>query len=150
MHNLGLIVWLIIVAFGVISSIRKNAQRAQAQRAAAPQRADAPQRVMPQPPPRPVPVAVPRPAPAMAAFAMPPVDAPQPPPRPVAPLPRKPAAPLPDSLLHEPAIRTSPIRGMFGGSATLVRAIVAAEVLGPPKAFQEQTIWSPRHSEPSI
>ncbi|MGB6063044.1 MAG: hypothetical protein WBG27_15185, partial [Candidatus Aquilonibacter sp.] len=54
-----------------------------------------------------------------------------------------------EALFHAP-IRTSPIRGMFGGSATLVRAIVAAEVLGPPKAFQEQTIWSPRHSEPSI
>ncbi|MGB6986209.1 MAG: hypothetical protein WBD74_09590, partial [Candidatus Aquilonibacter sp.] len=47
-------------------------------------------------------------------------------------------------------VGTSPIRGMFGGGATLVRAIVAAEVLGPPKALQEKTIWSPRHSEPSI
>ena len=144
MHNLGLIVWLIIVAFGVISSIRKNAQRAQAQRAAPPQRA------MPQPPPRPVPAPVPRTPLAMAAFAMPPVDAPQPPPRPVAPPAPKPAPPIPFTPLHVPSIRTSPIRGMFGGSATLVRAIVAAEVLGPPKAFQEQTIWSPRHSEPSI
>ncbi len=144
MHNLGLIVWLIIVAFGVISSIRKNAQRAQAQRAATPQR------VMPQPPPRPAPVLVPQPAPSLAAFAMPPVDAPSPPPRPVAPPVPKAPPPLPFTPLHEPAIRTSPIRGMFGGSATLVRAIVAAEVLGPPKAFQEQTIWSPRHSEPSI
>jgi hypothetical protein len=144
MHNLGLIVWLIIIAFGVISSIRKSAQRAQAQRAAAPQR------VMPQPPPRPAPVLVPQPAPSLAAFAMPPVDAPQPPPRPVAPPRPRPKEPPPlEALFHAP-IRTSPIRGMFGGSATLVRAIVAAEVLGPPKAFQEQTIWSPRHSEPSI
>ncbi|MGA8841322.1 MAG: hypothetical protein WB491_12625, partial [Candidatus Aquilonibacter sp.] len=71
-------------------------------------------------------------------------------PRPVAPPVPKAPPPLPFTPLHEPAIRTSPIRGMFGGSATLVRAIVAAEVLGPPKAFQEQTIWSPRHSEPSI
>jgi hypothetical protein len=147
MHNLGLIVWLIIVAFGVISSIRKNAQRAQAQRAPAPQPA------RPQPPPRPVPVPVPRPP--LAGFVMPPVDAPAPP-RPVstlrqvAPPPPKPPPPIPFTPLHEPPIRTSPIRGMFGGSATLVRAIVAAEVLGPPKAFQEQTIWSPRHSEPSI
>ena len=147
MHNLGLIVWLIIVAFGVISSIRKNAQRAQARRAVAPQP------VMSQSAPSPVPAPAPRPPVAMAAFAMPPVDAPQPPPRPVASPVPKPAPkppPLPFTPLHEPLIRTSPIRGMFGGSATLVRAIVAAEVLGPPKAFQEQTIWSPRHSEPSI
>jgi hypothetical protein len=47
-------------------------------------------------------------------------------------------------------VGTSPIRGMFGGSATLVRAIVAAEVLGQPISMQERTIWSPRHSEPSI
>jgi hypothetical protein len=146
MHNIGLIIWLIIVAFGVISSIRKNVQRAQAQRAAA---APPPlQQRQPQPPQQ-------QPAPAQrlvtAAFTMPPVDTP-PPPRPVAPpKPRPPAPQAPLSLTPEhPRIGTSPIRGMFGGSATLVRAIVAAEVLGQPKAFQEQTIWSPRHSEPSI
>jgi hypothetical protein len=50
----------------------------------------------------------------------------------------------------EPHVGTSPVRGMFGGSTALVRAIVAAEVLGAPKALQEQSIWSPRHSEPLI
>ncbi len=146
MHNIGLIIWLIIVAFGVISSIRKNVARARSQRAAAPQAA------VQQPQPRPQPQPVPPPRLVTAAFAMPPVVEAPPPPRPVAPpKPRPPApAPVPEyTLVHAP-IRTSPIRGMFGGSATLVRAIVAAEVLGPPKAFQEQTIWSPRHSEPSI
>jgi hypothetical protein len=155
MHNIGLIIWLIIVAFGVISSIRKNVQRAQAQRAAA---APSPlQQRQPQPPQQrqPQPPQQQQPAPAQrsvtAAFTMPPVDTP-PPPRPVAPpKPRPPVPQAPLSLTPEhPRIGTSPIRGMFGGSATLVRAIVAAEVLGQPKAFQEQTIWSPRHSEPSI
>ncbi len=151
MHNVGLIIWLIIVAFGVISSIRKNVQRAQAQRAAAPQAAVQPSQSQPQPRPQPT---QPQPAPprlVTTAFAMPPVD-PPPPPRPVPPPKPKPLAPqVPLTLAPEhPRIRTSPIRGMFGGSATLVRAIVAAEVLGQPKAFQEQTIWSPRHSEPSI
>jgi hypothetical protein len=147
MHNVGLIIWLIIVAFGVISSIRKNVQRAQAQRAAAPQAAVQPSQPRPQPPqPQPAPPRL-----VTTAFAMPPVD-PPPPPRPVpAPKPKPLAPQVPLTLAPEhPRIGTSPIRGMFGGSATLVRAIVAAEVLGQPKAFQEQTIWSPRHSEPSI
>lgn len=40
--------------------------------------------------------------------------------------------------------------GMFKKKNAFVRAIVAAEVLGKPKALQEQSIWSPRYSEPSI
>ncbi|HTC30101.1 MAG TPA: hypothetical protein VK702_05195 [Candidatus Acidoferrum sp.] len=143
MHDIGSIIWIAIVLIGVVSSIRKNMQRARAQRAPAPQQM-AVQR--PAPPPPPPPVSAPRYA--ATAFAMPPVD---PPPRPVPPPPVA-AAPAPASFAFAPAARigTSPIRGMFGGGATLIRAIVAAEVLGPPKAFQEQTIWSPRHSEPSI
>jgi hypothetical protein len=139
MHDLGAIIWLAIVLIGVISSIRRNIKRSRAQS------------VQQQPPPAPAPP----PRSVLAGFAMPPVDAPPPPrpvstPRPVSP--PKPAAPQPVFPVIEPRVPvgTSPIRGMFGGGATLVRAIVAAEVLGPPKAFQEQTIWSPRHSEPSI
>jgi len=151
LHDLGGIIWVIVVLLGVISSIRKNAQRA---------RSNAPARAP-----------VPRPQPRQAtvhaqAFAMPPVVAPPPvttppvaaPPIAVAapPIPVRvpPAVPLAASLPLVVPVRqrigTSPIRGMFGGSATLVRAIVAAEVLGPPKSMQEQSIWSPRHSEPSI
>jgi hypothetical protein len=64
-----------------------------------------------------------------------------------------PILPPPPPVLS-PSVRavdgTGAVRGMFEGPATLVRAIVAAEVLGPPKSLQEQSIWSPRHSEPSI
>jgi hypothetical protein len=142
MHDIGPIIWIVIVLIGVVSSIRKNMQRARAQQAPASQQMATQQRAPSAPPP----VAAPR---FMAsAFSMPPVDAPRPP----RPVPAPPVAPAPVSYSFAPAVRvgTNPIRGMFGGGATLVRAIVAAEVLGPPKAFQEQTIWSPRHSEPSI
>jgi hypothetical protein len=150
MHDLGGLVWILIVAIAVFSSIRKNVRRVRnAQQTQA--------RPMPQmQPPAPPPVAAPavQLAPsrlAMAGFAMPPID----------PLPAPPtaspktvvapaAAPRPTPFPMPAPVGTSPIRGMFGGSATLVRAIVAAEVLGPPKALQENTIWSPRHSEPSI
>lgn len=44
---------------------------------------------------------------------------------------------------------TLPLRGMFARE-NLARAFIAAQVFGPPKALQEQSIWSPRHSEPSI
>jgi hypothetical protein len=148
MHDLGAIIWLAIVLIGVISSIRRNIKRSRAQNA--PQ-----QPAMQQQPPMASPPPVPAPRSVLAGLAMPPVDAPPPPrpvstPRPVSP--PKPAAPQPVFPVIESRapVGTSPIRGMFGGGATLVRAIVAAEVLGPPKAFQEQTIWSPRHSEPSI
>lgn len=44
---------------------------------------------------------------------------------------------------------TPVFRGMFQRE-NLVRAVIAAEVLGPPRALQEHSIWSPRHSEASI
>src|SRR5271170_1620671 len=131
MHDLGGIVWIIIVAIAVFSSIRRNVARSRAARTPAAPPAPVPavqiaRTVQPAQPSRS----------AMAGFAMPPVDVP-PPVAPPAPAPRTPFVPMPTP------VGTSPIRGMFGGSATLVRAIVAAEVLGPPKALQENTSWSP-------
>jgi predicted lipid-binding transport protein (Tim44 family) len=142
MHDLGAIIWLILVLIGVISSVRKNARRAAQQRSAGPP----PRSAMAQ-------------AVLAQAFAAPPAIVPPPVPAPaVTPAPAPAAAPVataraPVSDAHATPlgpVGTSPIRGMFEGPATLVRAIVAAEVLGPPKSMQEQTIWSPRHSEPSI
>jgi hypothetical protein len=138
-HDIGAIIWIIIVAIAVISSMRRNVQRARAAQAARTRQTQPVQQQ--QPPPPPVAVQAVQRSPsrsAMAGFAMPPLDAPA-----VAPPPR-----MPPPVAAR--VGTSPIRGMFGGGATLVRAIVAAEVLGPPKALQENTIWSPRHSEPSI
>ena len=68
-------------------------------------------------------------------------------------------APVADHLVPDPdhafrSVRsrqdgTLPLRGMFARE-NLARAFIAAQVFGPPKALQEQSIWSPRHSEPSI
>jgi hypothetical protein len=44
---------------------------------------------------------------------------------------------------------TKPLRGMFD-KENLARAFIAAQVFGKPKALQEQSIWSPPHSDPSI
>jgi len=133
MKDIGGLIWVIIVVIGVISSIVKNAKKAAAQREAA----------------------RPRMAPAPQTAMMPPVLAPT---APVSPPPvrRVQTQPAPPRAVHIPlenlarAGTSSPIRGMFGSGAALVRAIVAAEVLGPPKSQQERSIWSPRHSDPSI
>jgi hypothetical protein len=140
-HDLGTLVWVILVVIGVISSMVKNARKMTRQPAGASPSA------RPAPPPVAAPPPVPAPRPVHAqAFAMPPVIPPNPVPAPsAASTTRREPQPI---AVH--AVGTSPIRGMFEGPATLVRAIVAAEVLGPPKSMQEQSIWSPRHSEPSI
>jgi hypothetical protein len=124
--DVGLVVWLIFLAIGLVSGMRRRMRAGSAQ-----------------PLPQAVPVQpfVPQPV-APPPVAAPPVRAaPTPVPQPPA------AAPVFPGTAPS---GTSPIRGMFSGSGTLIRAIVAAEVLGPPKALQEQSVWSPRHSEPSI
>lgn len=146
MHDLGGLVWIIIVAIAVISSMRRNVQRARAARYAQTQKM---QQVQPPPPPVAAPLQpavqiAPAPPPPPPVFAAPP---------PVLPPVIAPPAPPPAQPATFPIaapVGTSPIRGMFGGSATVVRAIVASQVLGPPISMQEHTIWSPRHSEPSI
>jgi hypothetical protein len=144
MKDIGGLIWVIIVVIGVISSIVKNAKKAAAQREAArPRMAPAPQ-------PAPAPQTL-----VQQMTMMPPVLAPA---APVStpPVRRVQAPPAPQRTTHIPienltrAGTSSPIRGMFGSGASLVRAIIAAEVLGPPKSQQEHSIWSPRHSDPSI
>jgi hypothetical protein len=142
MHDIGGLVWIIIVAIAVISSIRRNVQRVRNAQLAQSQQMQQAQK--PPPPPVAAPPLRMAPAPAPAVEVAPVV------PPPVAP-PKIAVAPSPTMPFPMPApVGTSPIRGMFGGSTTLVRAIVAAEVLGQPIALQEHLIWSQRHSEPSI
>ena len=78
--------------------------------------------------------------------------------RPVAP-PRveAPVAPLPptgpDPILPHPSLvarRTGVFAGMFEHRKGILRAVVAAEVLGKPKALAEHPFWSPPHTERSI
>lgn len=137
MHDIGTIVWVILIVIGVVSSIVKRAReggkavRPIQQRPAAavhPPLAG----VAAAPPPPPVPAATVEPPLVVVRAAPPRAAAPK-----VAP------SPLPAFTDG-----TGRFRGMFQ-RGSLVRAIVAAEVLGPPKALQERSIWSPPHSEPS-
>lgn len=152
-HDIGTLVWVIIVIAGVVSSLRKNmgaarraasprTPRAAAQAAQAVQKAAAAAGYVMAPVDVPGPVGVPPPA-IEPVPAVPPQIAVRMPPPPAPPAPAFPVAAAPVRT------GTAAVRGMFGRTS-LVRAIVAAEVLGTPKALQEQSIWSPRHSEPSI
>ena len=146
MHDIGALIWVIVVVIGVISSIVKNVKQNSA-------------KAQPRPiAPRSAPVSVLESAPT-AEVAQPPLPAPirrkAPPLGTQAPA----ASPLLGGLTlpasfhldYVPGRRsTGFIGGMFKDKRAFVRAIVAAEVLGKPKAMQEQSIWSPRHSEPSI
>ncbi len=149
MRDIGGLIWIVIVVIGVISSISKNVKKAAAHREPARPR-------MAQQQQQPVPA---RQIPARSASAAQLLVRQMLPPAPQAVVPVAPAAapampapvrrakpPVPEA----PQRAASPIRGMFGAGTSLVRAIIAAEVLGPPKSLQEQSIWSPRHSEPSI
>jgi len=55
-----------------------------------------------------------------------------------------------------PAVHASVPKGdgglvpLFEDGKSIVRALVAAEVLGPPVALREPSIWSLRPNEPSI
>jgi len=167
MHDIGALIWVIIVIAGVISSIyrsARNARRAAAEGQQAPPSRPVrtqPRYVRPVPPPPWPRGAVPPPAipPAAGAVpAMPPIATAPPVQRParVPQTPRAvtvpvtpPAAQHPQSVAH-PQPQAGVLRGLFEDRKGLVRAVVAAEVLGPPLALREQSIWSPLHNEPSI
>ncbi len=122
------LIWIVLLLIGAIGSIASNARKAsragekvQARPTGVVQRPVPPQSVprsvvVTVAPPPPAPTIVPRPRPVAA----------RPPPPSAAPAP---AAPVPHG--------TAAFRGMFE-RGNLVRAIVAAEVLGPPKSLREQ------------
>lgn len=168
-------IWVIVIGIGIVNSIRKKAAAgvgpaqtaadrsaaaaeaelrkqayfdmiAQQRRAAADAQAA---RV-----PIPAPVA-PQTNGAMARAAAAAIPAavarPAAPPRveaPVAPLP-----PIgPEPILPHPSLvirRTGVFAGMFEHRKGILRAVVAAEVLGKPKALAEHPFWSPPHTERS-
>lgn len=147
MRDIGGLIWVILVVIGIISSIRSNVKKAQKARAQSPRPAPAQSQVQ---------RVIQTMEPAYVDLAAMPV-VPQPVQQPVQVQrvrpPRPPAVPftIPSALPEVDAtVRTAhSVRGMFG-RGSIVRAIVAAEVLGPPKSEQERSIWSPRHNEPSI
>ena len=107
---------------GVIAAI-EYAQRRKAQRAPAPAQPAAAQAPLPPP-------VVVRPAAPAAAPAAPP------------------QAPTPTvSPHHSP--QAGPLQSMFEDGNSLLKAIVASEVLGPPAALREHHLWNRSPNEPS-
>jgi hypothetical protein len=148
MHwDVSTIIWIVVVLFGVISSLVSNARKAMQQSQITPQQSRVPvheQSFMPAPE-MPQPMAIPIPVDARA---------------PVVITKRKPAPKVAEkqpvdtaehafASLGQRRDGTKRFRGMFDRE-NLASAFVASQVFGPPKALQEQSIWSPRHSEPSI
>jgi hypothetical protein len=136
----GTLIWIGIVLFAVIARMVKTGEKVR-------QRGGLPQPQMPQPQaPRPRPQA-PQPVPPRPVRRVP-VAAP---PAAAVPEPQEPAAP---TLDLPPLVGMSPVRpsggrmtAAFAGRGSMIRAIVAAEVIGPPKAFVELDNWSHRHRE---
>jgi hypothetical protein len=118
MRDIGALLWVAIVAIGVISSVVSNARRQAARTPVPPRRF--PQATVP-PPPRPAA----RPA---AAYVDP--DA--------RPVPQG-APPAPADVFAHPAERAHPRRPhRFAGRTALMHAVVAAEVLGKPRALRDE------------
>jgi soluble lytic murein transglycosylase-like protein len=125
-REIGAVVWVLLLVIGVVGSMVSSIRRQRGASAAAPPRpnpARIPQsfasvqtvRVQPQAAPTRVPQAAPAPPPRPAAAA-----------RTV----RPPAADLP---ARKPAAA-----GRFGNRSDLVRAVIAAEVLGKPRALRDE------------
>ena len=135
MRDIGALLWVAIVAIGVISSVVSNARRQAARTPVPPRRfPQAPSQrpaawaapAAPQPPT--VPLVTPRPAaPPPAAFAGTGVGVTPPPP------------PAPADIFPHPAELTRARRPRrFAGRTALRRAVVAAEVLGKPRALGDE------------
>jgi hypothetical protein len=163
-HDIGTLIWVFVILLGVASSIRRSLRRAgdgasaQSQQSSQSQQAQAArqqpaaqqaalaqqlqaqlaeqqragarlvaqQRVVIQPP-RPARAVV---APAPLAHSGIPVE------------------PPPMHVYEEPRLRLAgSFATLFEKRSSMIRAIVAAEVLGSPRALAEQSIWSPRYTE---
>jgi hypothetical protein len=135
-RDIGAIVWVLVVVVGVISSIVSNARKQMAASKGAPR---PPARGVPSPAGQrtAAPVSV---VPAAAA----PAAVRQPSPSRAAPARRQPApapVPAPADLLfaHErPQPPARRLASMFGDRRSLVRAVIAAEVLGKPLALRDE------------
>jgi len=88
-------------------------------------------------------------APAPQA-AVPPA-APVPPKPPVSVRPPEPAAPAASAVsAAAPRPRAGLVQAMFEDGNSLLKAVAAAEILGPPAALREHHLWNHSPNEPSI
>ena len=140
MRDTFLLLWVGFLVVGVIGSIvsgiRKQAQRAQAQGLTpSASAAKAPARIPPQwqPPPAGMPDWVQR---VVAQVAPPPKPPARPPPAP------KPAAPPQPVVEHHefasPRAESRGVARLFRDRKTIVQAVIAAEVLGKPLALRDE------------
>lgn len=151
MHGMsaGTLIWIGIVLFAVIARMVKTGEQGR-RRNGAPL---PPQPPVPRPrplPPQPLPPQ--RPVRRVTPAATPPAGMPLPAATALAePWPQEPAVPTLDlrPLVDASAAPSSVGRmtAAFAGRSSMIRAIVAAEVIGPPKAFVELDNWSHRHRE---
>lgn len=118
MRDVGTIVWVVFILIGVASSMVKSVRRQAATAGAA-----AP------PGPRPVQAGVPLPD-----LAQPLAPAP----RPAAPSPERRRSAPPPAAAAPASTAASPRARLFGGRSDLVRAVIAVEVLGKPRALGDE------------
>jgi hypothetical protein len=134
MHDIGGLIWIVVVLFAVISSIVKSARRARAVPATSVRSAQPPAQSRPQ-----LASLIAQFAQEAQTHAAPPATVQAPPParpKPVAsvPSPVVTAAPV---ALHVEAPRPR-VTGLFADRGALVRGIIAAEVLGKPLALRDE------------
>ena len=137
--NVGAYIWIIAIVIAVVSRIVKSG------RPAAPAvRPPAPATVAPTRGAMPPPAAQPAPRRRDALRHEPLVYTPLVTPE----IPDVVAPPPMTGRIGRPAARRAgSLTSLFEDRGSMVRAIVAAEVLGPPKSLSEQGFWRPKHSE---
>jgi hypothetical protein len=124
MRDIGILVWVGFLVIGVIGSMVSSARR---------QAAAGPQAQRPQVPPAPAAAAQQRLVQALQARAQAQVPAPASSPRPAQP---RPAPPRPAPPAPSP--HRARQRSFFGTGPELVRAVIAAEVLGKPRGLNDE------------
>jgi hypothetical protein len=136
MRDIGILIWVAFLVIGVIGSMISSLRKAAAAR---PQAAVPPQWRPQQPAPEPRDARLPDWAQqVMAAMPQPQARSqprPAPPPPPPKPAPRA----APPAAQHE-APHQPRRRRFFGGKDEIVRAVIAAEVLGKPRAFNDEYV----------
>ena len=83
-------------------------------------------------------------APPFGAPSAAPPQQPAPPPKPAPAPPPPPPAPVLSKVEGPPASQHGPLRGLFEGGNSLLRAVVAAELLDRPLALRENAYWQKR------
>jgi hypothetical protein len=141
MRDIGILVWVALLLVGVggsmLSRIR-SLRRLQTQQMQSPQRA--------QPPPVPTMPWPLQPQPFVSRPAHPLAPAPRPAPQrppPQRPPVQAPRHVKPDTARAAGATATKAVKRLFGDRSDLIRAVIAAEVLGKPRAFGDEYLRNP-------